>query len=347
MKAARIYGPNDIRVVEIEIPKPKDHEVLCKVVRAGICGTDYAIYSGEFSFVKQGLVPMPMTPGHEWSGTVVEAGDKVTLLNEGDRVVGDTCVSCGHCYDCLIGQYGKCKQMKCVGTINPWDGAYAEYILMPERHLMKLHDSISFENGACVEPAATALYSVKIADVKIGDTVLVLGSGSIGIAAAKLAKLMGASIVAIVGRKEFKLQKSLEMGIDAAIDTSKTELQDGIKKVFGRFGVDKIIEASGSTDLLNESAKILNTGGTVSTVAFYEKNVQNFPIDDFVFGNLTLKGSAGSLGMYKPILRIMETGMLDMSTLITATYTLDDVPQAMIDMKKKNATRIKPMILFD
>ena len=225
MKAARIYGANDIRVVEIETPTPKDHDVLCKVARAGMCGTDYAIYSGEFSFVKQGLVPMPMTPGHEWSGTVVATGENVSLFNEGDRVVGDTCVSCGHCYECLIGQYGKCEKMRCVGTINPWDGAYAEYILMPERHLMKLHDSISFENGACVEPAATALYSVEIADVKIGDTVLVLGSGPIGIAAAKLAKLMGASIVAIVGRKEFKLQKSLELGIDAVINTSEIETQ--------------------------------------------------------------------------------------------------------------------------
>ena len=346
MKAARIYGPEDIRIVDIETPKPEDHEVLCKVARTGMCGTDYAIYSGEFSFVKQGLVPMPMTPGHEWSGTVAEIGEKVTLYSEGDRVVGDTCVSCGHCYQCLIGQYGKCEKMQCVGTVNPWDGAYAEYILMPERHLMKLHDSISFENGAFVEPAATALYSVDIANVKIGDTVLVLGSGPIGIAAAKLAKLVGASIVAIVGRKEYKLGKSLEIGIDATINTTTTTLQDGIKEVFGTFGVDKIIEASGSVELLSISSKTLNSGGTVSAVSFYEKPVQDFPIDDFVFGSMTLRGSGGSLGMYQPILRLMETGMLDLTPLITGTYSLDDIPEAMIDMKKKSATRIKPIVEF-
>jgi 2-desacetyl-2-hydroxyethyl bacteriochlorophyllide A dehydrogenase len=347
MKAARIYGSNDIRVVEVETPVPQDHEVLCQVIRAGMCGTDYAIYSGEFSFIKQGLVPMPMTPGHEWSGRVVEIGGKVTLYSRGDRVVGDTAVSCGHCYQCLIGQYGKCEKMRCVGTINPWDGAYAEYILMPERHLMKLHDSISFENGAWVEPAATALYSVQAVEVKIGDTVLVLGSGPIGIAAAKLAKVAGASIAAIVGRKEFKLEKSLAMGIDAAINTTTTDLRDGIKGVFGRFGVDKIIEASGSVDLLKRSARTLNIGGTVSPVAFYEKTVPEFPIDDFVFGNLTLRGSAGSLGMYQPVLRLMEKGMLDMTSLITRTYSLDEAPRAMMEMKEKNATRIKPMIVFD
>ena len=82
-------------------------------------------------------------------------------------------------------------------------------------------------------------------------------------------------------------------------------------------------------------------------MAFYEKTVQDFPIDDFVFKNLTLKGSAGSLGMYRPVLRLMKTGMLDMSQLITGTYSIDDVPQAMVDMKEKNATRIKPIINFD
>jgi len=347
MKAARIFGAHDIRVVEIETPVPTDHDVLCKVARAGMCGTDYAIYSGEFSFVKQGMVPMPMTPGHEWSGIVSAVGDKVQNFKEGDRVVGDTVVSCGHCYDCLVGEYGKCSQARCVGTVNPWDGGYAEYVLMPERHLMALAPSISFENGACVEPAATALYSLHIADVKIGDTVLVLGSGPIGIAAAKLAKLCGASIVAIVGRKDFKLQKALDLGVDAAINTTTSDLNAAVQERFGKWGVDKIVEASGSTAMLNASAGLLNISGTVSSVAFYEQMVQDFPIDEFVFGNRTLKGSAGSLGMYKPVLRLMETGMLDMSPLITSTHRLDDVPQAMVDMKEKNSTRIKPMICFD
>lgn len=347
MKAARIYGKNDIRVMEIETPKPGPGEVLCKVVRAGMCGTDYAIFSGEFSFIEKGLVPMPLTPGHEWSGVVAKIGPGVTLFAEGDRVVGDTCVSCGQCYECLIGQYGKCKHCRSVGTVNPWDGGYAEYVLMPQRHLLKLADGISFENGACVEPAATALYSLHIANVGIGDTVLVLGSGPIGIAAAKLAKLCGASIVAIVGRKDFKLQKALDMGIDAAINTSRVNLVDGVKDVFGAWGVDKIIEASGSIDMLNESSRLLNIGGTVSAVAFYEREVQNFEIDNFVFGNLTLKGSAGSLGMYRPVLRLMETGMLDMTSLITSTCTLDEVPQAMVEMKTKNDTRIKPIIIYN
>ena len=346
MKAARIYGSNDIRIVNVKTPEPNDNEVLCKVVRSGICGTDYAIYTGKFSFVKSGDIKFPMTPGHEWSGIVEKIGKNVSSFKKGDRITGDTCVSCGVCYDCLMGQYGKCKKMQAVGTVFTWDGAYAEYILMPARHLFHLAETISFDNGAMVEPAATALYSVVLADVKIGDTVLVLGSGPIGIAAAKLAKLCGASRVAIAGRKDFKLQKAVELGIDAAINTTKKTLQDGVKEIFGDWGVDRIIEASGSVELFKTAVQLVNTGGTISVVAFYEKKVDAFDIDKFVFGDIKIRAVAGSLGMYRPVLRLMEVGMLDLSSLITSRYTFEQIPTAMKDVKEKSQTRIKQMICF-
>ncbi|MFH1009551.1 MAG: alcohol dehydrogenase catalytic domain-containing protein, partial [Candidatus Latescibacterota bacterium] len=156
MKKARIMGPKDIRVMEVPTPEPGPGEVLCRVVRAGICGTDYAIYTGELSFVKSGQISFPMTPGHEWSGLVTRVGRDVAGFQPGDRVVGDTAVSCGTCYDCLMGQYGRCRDLRCVGTIHTWDGAYAEYMVMPARHLFHLPDSVSWDNGAMVEPAATA-----------------------------------------------------------------------------------------------------------------------------------------------------------------------------------------------
>ena len=344
MKAARIFGSNDIRIVEVPTPKPGPGEVLCEVVCAGVCGTDHAIYTGEFSFVRNGSIKFPMTPGHEWSGVVADVGPGVTRFEPGQRVVGDTAVSCGKCYDCLVGQYGRCKAIRCVGTIATWDGAYAEYILMPERHLFHLADEISFVNGAFVEPAATALYSVVLADVKIGATVMVLGSGPIGVLAAKLAKLCGASKVAVVGRKEFKLQKALELGVDAAINTTETTLEEGVKDVFADWGVDCVIEASGSTELFKKSVELVNQGGAVSVVAFYEKNVDSFDIDKFVFGDVQIRAVAGSLGMYKPVLRLMETGMLDPGSLVTGRYEFSDIPTVMAGMSGRNATRIKEII---
>ncbi len=344
MKAVRIYGPNDARLVDVPTPEPGPGEALCKVVRSGICGTDYSIYTGEFSFVKSGAVKFPMTPGHEWSGVVEEVGSGVENLKPGDRVVGDTMVSCGTCYDCLMGQYGHCWKLRCVGTINTWDGAYAEYILMPARHLFHLPDNVSFDQGAMIEPAATALYAVTLAGVKAGDTVLVQGSGPIGIMAARLSKLAGAAKVIITGRKEFKLRVALNLGIDAAINVTEVPLDQAIRAHAGDWGVDRVIEASGSTELFRESLNLIKPGGTIAVVAFYEQMVDGFDIDRFVFGDVTIRGVAGSLGMYMPILKLMSSGMLDFGSLITGRYRLDEAPRALQHMKEKSETRIKLMI---
>ena len=346
MKTVRIFGAYDLRIMDVPMPNLQPQEALCRVVRAGICGTDHAIYTGEFSFVKNGMIKFPMTPGHEWSGVVEKVGAQVTRFRMGDRVVGDTAVSCGKCQECLIGQYLHCKSLRCVGTINTWDGAYAEYIIMPERHLFHLPDNVSFDNGAMVEPAATALYSVVLGEVKIGDAVLVLGSGPIGIIAAKLAKLCGASKVGIAARKDSKLQKALDLGVDVAINTTNISLADGVRQSFGEWGVDKIIEASGSTELFKESLNLINPGGVISVVAFYEKMVDNFDIDKFVFGDIKIRAVAGSLGMYKPILRLMEMGMLDLSSIITSRHTLSEVPEVLKNMVSTNSTRIKQMIEY-
>jgi len=341
MKASRIFGPNDMRRVDVPIPQVGPRDVLCKVARVGVCGTDYAIYSGEFSFVKNGAVKFPMTPGHEWAGVVEAVGSEVKHFKPGDRVISDNGVSCGECEDCLHGDYYQCKHGYSVGTVNCWDGAYAEYILMPERHVFHLPDSISFDMGTFVEPAGIALYAVKLAEVKVGETVLVHGSGPIGILAAKLAKICGATKVAITGRKDSKLRIARSLGIDAAFNTTKESLRESTKNFVGAGGFDKVIEASGSIELLKESFDLVKTGGIVSAVAFYEKLVDKFDIDKMVFGAVTLKGSAGSPGMVPIILKLMASGMLDPTPMITSRRPHAEAAQAMIDMKERNENRIK------
>ncbi len=343
MKAARLYGPGDIRILDVETPKPGPHDLLCRVVRAGICGTDHSIFSGRFVGVRDGSVKFPMTPGHEWSGVVVSAGASVTGFEPGNRVVGDTAVSCGTCYECLMGQYSRCRRGRAVGTLNAWDGAWAEYILMPARHVFHVPGAVSYDNAAMAEPAATALHAVTQAGVEPGDAVLVFGSGTIGIAAAKLAKLSGAARLVVVGRRRFKLRVALRLGADGIINTTETSLKEGLMHQFGSQEVDRVIEASGSVDLLRAALDIVRTGGSVATVAFYDSRMDGLDIDRVVLRGVTIKGVSGSLGMYRPILQLMDCGMLDLAPLITARLTLDDLPAA-LSQSKAGGRGIKSMI---
>ncbi|MCG2659264.1 MAG: alcohol dehydrogenase catalytic domain-containing protein [Kiritimatiellae bacterium] len=344
MKAARISGPTDMKIVEVPVPDLGAHDVLCRVVRAGVCSTDYAIYTGELSFVKTGLVKYPLTPGHEWSGIVELVGPEVENFKPGDRVVGDTFVACGSCGFCITGNFYRCNKIRSVGTINAWDGAYAEYIMMPERHLFHLPENVSLDNGALVEPTATALYAVTLAGVKIADTVLVLGSGPIGIIAAKMAKLSGAGKVIIAGRKDSKLKTALALGVDAVVNTTKEHLAEKTREYSGEYGVDRIIEASGSTELFKEALQLVKPGGVISCVAFYERPVDGFDIDRFVINDVTIRAVAGSQGMYPTVLKLMDLGLADFSSLITERRPFVEAPQIMHDMQQRNETRIKIML---
>jgi L-iditol 2-dehydrogenase len=347
MRAARLFGPQDLRIVDLPIPELGPGDVLCQVKCAGICGTDYSIYTGEFSFVKNGGVKFPFTPGHEWSGVVAAVGRAVTHFKIGDRVVGDTCVSCGTCVSCLLGDYLSCEKVFCVGTVNAWDGGFAEYTVFPERHLFLVPDNVSFDAGAFVEPAATSLYAVQCAQVTIGDTVLVHGSGPLGLLAAKLAKLAGASKVFITGRKDFKLKTALTFGADVAINTTRDSLKETVLRHNNGKKIDRVIETSGAVELLTASFDLVRSGGTIAAVAFYDKTIDRLEIDKLVFGNITLCGAAGSTGMYQPVLRLMASGALDITPLISGRYPFRDILRGYADMKDKNDIRIKWLVDFD
>jgi 2-desacetyl-2-hydroxyethyl bacteriochlorophyllide A dehydrogenase len=344
MQAARLLAPHDLRITEVPIPDLAPHEVLCRVVRCGICGTDHAIYTGEFTGVEGSAVRFPMTLGHEWAGTVAALGPQATRFAVGDRVVGDTGVACGHCTECLLGNYGSCSEGRAVGTVNAWDGAYAEYIVMPERHLFPLPEDVSFDAGAMVEPAATALYAVVRAEVRTGDTVLVNGTGPIGLFAAKLSRLSGAARVIVAGRREWKLKLALAFGADAVVDTTRGRFPEAVRAAAGSGGVDKIIEASGAVELFADCFRCVRPGGVISVVAFYERPLPEFDIDRFVFTNSTVRAVAGSLGQYPPVLRLMSAGRLDPTPLITARYPFRDVVQALRDWSAKPERRVKSML---
>ncbi len=344
MMAQRLYGPKDLRWIETELPDLRENEVLVRVKFCGICGTDESIYSGESTFWADGLIHTPMTLGHEYSGVVESVGKNVTNFKPGDRVVADTGISCGTCDTCREGNYLGCKHMKAVGTINAHDGGYAEYAVMPERHLYKLPDNISFEQGAVVEPVATGLYAVKMGQIKMGDTVLVIGTGPIGLGATPFVGLYGASKVIVVGRKEFKLELAKKFGANYTINTTKEDLYERVMEITGSEGVDVVIESSGSVDMLYESVRVCKNYARISCVAFYEKPVTFENFDNMTIHGIQILTVMGSPNMNPIVLKMMESGKVDFTQMITQVIPLSEARLALDDLKANSGSRIKILL---
>lgn len=344
MKAARLYGSKDLRIMEIPVPELRSNEVRIAVKYCGICATDYSIYSGESSFIEAGLIKYPMTLGHEYSGVVDAVGCDVTRFKPGDRVVADTGVSCGVCDVCRQGNYLNCEKMQAVGTINAIDGGYAQYTVMPERHVFALPDNVSFQEGALVEPIATGLCAVKNGNIKIGENVLIIGTGPIGLGAVPFVKYSGAKNVILAGRKEFKLEVGRQLGADETINTADEDLHQRVLELTGGRGADVIIESSGSPDMFLLSTKIVATGGRISVVAFYDQPINNFDIDLMVIKDVQIISVMGSPNLGPVVLKMMETKKIDFTPMITGIYRLDDVKEILDDSKRDTERKIKRLL---
>lgn len=327
-------------------PVPVDDQVLVKVLRNGICATDMAILSGEAGFMHNGSTSYPVRFGHEFVGTVVETGENVKTLRLGDRVISEGFVSCNQCPSCKKGNFRGCEHLMSVGTINTWPGSYAEYVLFPERHLIRVPEAIGDDAAALIEPAAVGMDGVQKAGIIPGQSfVLVTGAGAIGIAAAALAKHTGAKKVLLSGRTPYKLEIAKNMGVDAVCNPREESLAEFVKRETDGHGIDSLIECSGNVAVLDDCVDVLAEGGTMAIVAFYEKLYTTFDIDKFVMKNCTLVSVMDHA--YQAVIHAMLEGV-DLLPLITSRVKFEDCGARMMDMLQEHSKKdIKIMVDFD
>lgn len=347
MKAITIMEPDNIQFTDVERPKVGPKDVLTKVKYCGICGTDMAILGGTTSLIRDGLIKYPVRIGHEWSGIVEEVGEEVTGFKPGDRVVGDDSVACGNCRPCMEGRYGLCENSRAVGTVNCWDGAFAEYMVMPYRQMYKLPDNIPLDEAALIEPAGIALNGLKQSNIDVGSKVLIIGTGPIGLAAAGLAKNMGAAKILVSGRKEAKLDVGKFMGADVTINVTGENLVDVIKKETDGKGVDAVIETSGNISVVNQALEIVKPGGVIALIGFYEADLNGFNIDKVTLNCITMKGIAGTPNVFPAVIDLLGTKRLSLKPLITDIYPFNKMMEAVRAVKEKNDTRIKVLVEID
>lgn len=253
MKAARFMGVEQIEVGEIPTPTPKNDEVLAKISYAGYCGTDMDLLDGTMVHIRNGFTKYPLVPGHEWSGTVVAVGKDVRRFAVGDRITADVSLGCGCCDYCHHGRYNLCYDREVIGSYRNRQGAFAEYIAVPERHTYKIPKGVSLEEAALAEPAATAAYAVRRSNIQMGDRVLVIGDGPIGQLAAQLAWIEGAVQVIVAGSWDEKLSIAKKCGATATINYHKSDVTaEAIALTDGK-GPDVIIESSGNQTALAQA----------------------------------------------------------------------------------------------
>ena len=345
VKALLITAPTKLEFSEIKLPELKKDEVCVRVAYVGLCGTDIDIFKNEAHF----KVEYPRIAGHEWSGTVEIIGSDVISFKPGDKIVGDSLVSCGKCSTCLSGNYPGCKDIMSVGTSAPYvDGAYKEYMIMPERHLYKIPEGVSLLEASITEPSVIAAYAVDVIRIEPGDIVLVSGTGAIGVIAAQYAKLKGAGIVILSGRNDKKLQIINEIGIDYTINIKKDNLVKKLREIIKDGEVNVSIEASGNIEALEDLLKITGIFGQISIPGSYHTPLKNLDLGNMATKDLTLRatGSTGGGETFNKILRLMKLKKIIFLRLITDIFNFEDIENA-INLHLQSNDSIKTVIKID
>ena len=312
-------GPGHTELADIPVPEIGENEVLIKVHAAGICGTDLKIRAG-----KTWSNP-PVTLGHELSGVIEKTGCKVTEYKPGDRVVSETAqIICGHCWYCKTGSYLMCPERLSIGYGT--DGGMAEYIKVRKDIVHMVPDSVSLDEAALCEPTAVAVHAVyDSVDIKAGDIVLVLGCGAIGNLVAQIAKSFGATVI-ITGLTcdEKRLELARKVGIDYAVNTQTESVEPLLDKLTGKIGPDYVFDCSGAPAAIRMGMSLLKRKGTFVQVGLTQKNLE---IEYSLLTGREIK-IAGTFGhnwsSWETALKLMQTGKIDASSLITDRVALKD-----------------------
>jgi len=333
-----------------DAPKPqcKHGDVLIKIKKTGVCGTDLHIYN--WDEWAQKTIPVPMHVGHEFMGEIVELGEGVTQFSIGDRVSGEGHITCGHCRNCRAGEKHLCRNTLGIGCKLP--GAFAEYLSMPAENVIKLPDDISDDMGSILDPFGNAVHTTLKFDL-VGEDVLITGAGPIGLMAVAIAKKVGARHVVITDVNPYRLKLAEKLGATRAIDISSEapaaagalgEVPRYLQTVMSELGMtegfDVGLEMSGNDRAFQDMVAALNHGGRIAMLGIPPKS---FAIDwnTVIFKSIEIAGIYGRRMFetwYKGI-ALLQSG-LDVSSVITAQYHYTDFEKAFTDMLSGRAGKI-------
>lgn len=321
MLQANLIRNFEFELKQAEEPQPDPDGIVIKVEIAGICGSDLHAFEGKHPFVKP-----PIVMGHEFSGEIHLIGSQVTdsSLQVGQRVIVEPSITCGQCYNCRTGRYNICDHLKVIGC--QITGGYATYVKVPAANVIPLDDTLTYEDGAMIEPLAVAVHAVELGKVKAGDHIVVIGAGTIGLLVAQAAKAKGAK-VAISDLQDSRLAIARQLGIDMQINSGKASIIDELKE-FAPDGADIIFECVGKAFTLRQSVEIARKGSRIVIVGVVEGDV-SLPVHYIQDRELELLGDL----MYTrkdflQALELVQNKEVHLDPLKTKTYMLKDINEA-------------------
>jgi len=324
-------------VREVKIPAFGRTDVLVKVRVASICGTDLHIY--EWDRWAQNRIHPPLIPGHEFCGEVVAFGDEVTSVKEGDFVSAEMHVACGKCLQCRTGEAHICQNVKIIGV--DADGAFAEYVVIPESNIWKLDPAIPQEYASILDPLGNAVHTVLAGEIA-AKTVAVTGCGPIGLFSIAVARAVGATTVFAIEVNEHRRKLAKEMKADYVINPSKEDANAVVMDKTGGLGVDVVLDMAGHPDAIRTAFDIVRRGGRISLLGLTSKPISLNFSEDIIFKGITVQGINGRR-MYQTwyqMTALLKAGKLDLHPVITDRISMKDFPKAMERLKTGEASKI-------
>lgn len=338
MKAVMFYAPGDIRYEEINIPEPKEGEVLVKIKAALTCGTDVKTYRrGHPVLIKS----TPSGFGHEFSGIIEKIGKNVKGFKTGDKVVAANSAPCGDCFFCKKGEFNLCENLEFL------NGAYAEYIVIPkrivEKNLLYIPDNVSFEEAAFVEPLSNVLHGIEKANIKEGMSVGIMGLGPIGLLFAKAAKVKGAKVI-VSARNPVKLNLAKTFAdADKIIDSTKENYIDEFVNFSDeKMGLDVAVDCVGLPEIWEQLPFTVRKGGTVMLFGGCKSGTKvNFDTRRLHYDEVKLVAAFHHTPKYiREALNLISSGKMDVKKLITERMPLSKTQEALEMQGNSKAVKI-------
>jgi 2-desacetyl-2-hydroxyethyl bacteriochlorophyllide A dehydrogenase len=341
VKAVLIERPHEVAYVDLDRPVAGPGEVVVRSRVAGVCRTDLEMLHGGLTDPR--WVRFPLVPGHEWSGTIFELGDGVDDLEVGDRVVCEGMIPCTRCARCKEGETQLCLNYDQIGFTR--GGGYGEYVLVPRHVIHRLPDSVSFTTGVLVEPAACVLRGVERSRLRPGDSIGVIGIGTLGSLALAFARLYAPGTVLAYGVRGAELEFANTLGADDAIHVAE---EDAVARThrLARGGLDVVIETAGAVDAVELATRLVRPGGRVVLLGIAgEGKVLELPADRIMFGDMDVIGSCSySTRAWSDVVRVLEHGLVDLDRIVTHRFPAERFGEAFDLMDQRDGAVAKVVL---